>query len=534
MAGFNLLGSLSYTPVDGAGQPYAGALLYVYRAGTTTATASYTTSALSVANPHPVVADGNGRFANVWVDDAAAFDYRVRITDRDGVQIPGADYDNIPRGALTGTLVGQALYPQTAAEQANSVTPTSYLYAPPDIRRYGATGDGTADDATAFSNALLANDYAYVPEAPTAWRLNSTVSVPDNKGIRGEGLGSVIHKGANGAMFSLGRNSFIDDVFIDGKGATYTGVNITIPYTAEFEGYQRISRCRIFDSASYGVEYVSAAKAAGFASKIVDCDMRVRSDAVACVKWGDDPANSHGNRSIINCTSGSGPLVDVSNADNGFIIGNTIGDNGVNPGIIYGTAPQKVICDGNRIASTTKLTIRGGSHTFTNNVCASAVEMASGATGCRISANATAGLITDLSGGNSNEVDIATVSYAPTWTGGSSNPAIGNGTLAGYYTRQGRVIVYTFSLDIGSTTTMGTGEWRFSLPFVNASNQPVVGSAFIFDATGNAYAAIPFAAASGTYATLYVHGSNAVVSGTVPITFATGDLIRATLTYLSA
>lgn len=146
MAGLNLLGSLSYTPVDGSGQPYAGALLYVYRAGTSTAVTSYTTSALSVANTDPVVADGNGRFANVWVSDAVAYDYRVRITTSTGSQI--ADFDNIPRPFATQDAVGRSLYPQSAAEQSAAVTPANYYRPYGDRRRYASLANAIAVSAS--------------------------------------------------------------------------------------------------------------------------------------------------------------------------------------------------------------------------------------------------------------------------------------------------------------------------------------------------------------------------------------------------
>lgn len=169
MAGFNLLGSLSYTPVDGSGQPYAGALLYVFRAGTTTPTASYTTSALSVSNTHPVVADGNGRFANVWVDDETDYDYRVRITTSTGSLL--GDFDNIPRTNLTASKIGQAFYPQTVSELAAGVTPTNFLIRPGNVLRYGAVGDGTTDDLVALNAcarvAANGGEEIYFPEGYT-------------------------------------------------------------------------------------------------------------------------------------------------------------------------------------------------------------------------------------------------------------------------------------------------------------------------------------------------------------------------------
>jgi hypothetical protein len=60
--------------------------------------------------------------------------------------------------ALTQSVIGETLYPRTAAEIAASVTPVNYARGPLiDVRRYGAIGDsGTTDCSTAVANAALA------------------------------------------------------------------------------------------------------------------------------------------------------------------------------------------------------------------------------------------------------------------------------------------------------------------------------------------------------------------------------------------
>jgi hypothetical protein len=52
----------------------------------------------------------------------------------------------------------------TAAETAAGVTPTHYQYRPGDIRRYGAVGDGSTSDYTAWVNAALVGGKITVPE----------------------------------------------------------------------------------------------------------------------------------------------------------------------------------------------------------------------------------------------------------------------------------------------------------------------------------------------------------------------------------
>lgn len=55
-------------------------------------------------------------------------------------------------------------------------------------------------------------------------------------------------------------------------------------------------------------------------------------------------------------------------------------------------------------------------------------------------------------------------SYPVAWTSTGSAPAIGNGYLYGEYARAGKLAYGRISLTLGSTTTIGTGEYRWNLP----------------------------------------------------------------------
>lgn len=62
---------------DANGNILAGAKMYVFEAGTTTPTDCYTSSALSVAHPNPLVADSGGMFDEAFF---AAGTYKIRFT----------------------------------------------------------------------------------------------------------------------------------------------------------------------------------------------------------------------------------------------------------------------------------------------------------------------------------------------------------------------------------------------------------------------------------------------------------------------
>lgn len=55
--------------------------------------------------------------------------------------------------------------------------------------------------------------------------------------------------------------------------------------------------------------------------------------------------------------------------------------------------------------------------------------------------------------------------YTPTWSASTTNPSIGNGQATGRWRYTGpKTIDLHFVLSTGTTTTFGSGEWRFAIP----------------------------------------------------------------------
>ncbi|MFF7210318.1 hypothetical protein ACFZAU_07210 [Streptomyces sp. NPDC008238] len=54
--------------------------------------------------------------------------------------------------------------------------------------------------------------------------------------------------------------------------------------------------------------------------------------------------------------------------------------------------------------------------------------------------------------------------YTPTWTATTTNPTIGDGTIAGRYALVGKTCHFQMTLVHGSTTTNGSGAYTFGLP----------------------------------------------------------------------
>ena len=123
-------------------------------------------------------------------------------------------------------------------------------------------------------------------------------------------------------------------------------------------------------------------------------------------------------------------------------------------------------------------------------------------------------------------VTDAWTSYTPTWLSSGTAPALGNGTISGAYRQSGKLGQLHILLTIGSTSTFGTGIYRFSLPpSWSFTADRCHGVNLITDATGNVHI-------GGTYVPIptalscRIHGlaiASSIPSATVPMTWATGD-----------
>jgi hypothetical protein len=81
--------------------------------------------------------------------------------------------------------------------------------------------------------------------------------------------------------------------------------------------------------------------------------------------------------------------------------------------------------------------------------------------------------------------------FTPTWQSTGTQPVLGNGSIAGRYVRVNKFVSVSMHLVIGSTTTLGTGDYLFSFPVTAVaatSFGPITSSGFLYDnSTTNAY-----------------------------------------------
>lgn len=120
----------------------------------------------------------------------------------------------------------------------------------------------------------------------------------------------------------------------------------------------------------------------------------------------------------------------------------------------------------------------------------------------------------------------AWTTHSPTWTTTGTAPSLGNGTLTARYKQlDANTYLYYVFFEMGSTTTVGTGTWSFSLPVTPITGRNQVLSGHILDTgTDNKLCAARLIGNTTTH-DITPEGGN-VVTNTVPMTWATGDQLH--------
>lgn len=140
------------------------------------------------------------------------------------------------------------------------------------------------------------------------------------------------------------------------------------------------------------------------------------------------------------------------------------------------------------------------------------------------------GIVDNTGGNNSVQVFQQRQVYNPTLSSGGTQPVLGNGTLAGFYCRVGSATFVVITFVIGSTTTLGTGDIRFSLPVAKQDGDVIDGGGVVINHGGAITTACIQIPGAANYATMLRDTSGSVTFNS-PVTFATGDIIRLSFMY---
>jgi hypothetical protein len=136
------------TNIDSSVRVTPGAKAYFYQTLTTTPQDTFTTSALNVAHPHPVVADANGVFPSVYLNPSLTY----KLTLNTSADVLIYTVDPVNDQVLSQLTIGAVLYPQSAAESGITIVNPFENYG--RTSRYGTNAvPGTTDMTTAVQAA---------------------------------------------------------------------------------------------------------------------------------------------------------------------------------------------------------------------------------------------------------------------------------------------------------------------------------------------------------------------------------------------
>lgn len=126
-------------------------------------------------------------------------------------------------------------------------------------------------------------------------------------------------------------------------------------------------------------------------------------------------------------------------------------------------------------------------------------------------------------------------SYTPTWAAATTNPSIGNGSVAGRYIQAGNLIIFSATITAGSTTNFGSGAWTLTAP-VPATALPRIFQGIANDADGGLYPVYGILQADSTTFDLRRNPTTAgsflqAVQAGQPFTWASGDQFNISGTY---
>lgn len=413
-----------------------------------------------------------------------------------------------------------------------------------NVKDFGAVGNGIANDTTAIQDAINTGKSIVFPEG--VYKVTSLTQSTNYQQF--EGLGSVkIDRisGSNPLLFSTGRGAVFNNIRFD--GSTGGSGNCVV---AEGDAVV-FSNCSVWTNTGHALwAKGGGVKITGSIEVYYSAD--ATQAAIAFGKLGTQTLYSQivnvntttsnvgfksydgNNIGIVNCqfktvdlTEGSATITNcriagdyivhrsLNKISNTTIAGDVTLGNGINAISGIGFA-STVSCQS------------GTTVTINPNVRESSIHLnqTPPVGGVTINDNLT-GTANDIA----NDIYIQNKSYTPQWTGSISNPNIGNGSLLGNYARLGRFVFVTIELLIGSTTTFGSGSWRFGLP-TTSSGLSHQGSAVSTDQPGGtAY----IGAATTNYANNFclITTPTGNVGPTIPFTWGTGDIIRLTIQYPS-
>ena len=393
-----------------------------------------------------------------------------------------------------------------------------------NVKDFGALGDGTTDDTAAFLAAIATGAPVWVPNPSTAYRITAKLTLGIGQRMTGASkyLTKLLHD-FNGDFIELLEKSSLDNLYLEGQGATTTGKGLLFTGT---NGNQSVHNCKIinFDGACLDFEYLAGSRLSCINCEIHRYNSATTSDRFAIVIAATVSVAATP-RKFVNLEMEGSCSFDFGGCNGIFVTNSFLGD------LKFTTDSRDVQICTSRIANDVALNLDGHNSSLTGCDVSPQLTLVSGVTefavvGCSLNTPP----VIDNSGNSSNLIYTPEAAYTPTWTASGSAPAIGNGTLTGRYSRQGSSITATINLTLGSTSTLGTGDWRFGLPVTRVNGDVVIAGTGVVNDGGTQYTAAAVIGGNLAYCVL-TRDTSGNMGPFAPLSLTTSDTIRITLTY---
>lgn len=394
----------------------------------------------------------------------------------------------------------------------------------PDVKDYGAVGDGTADDTTAIQNALNAatGGRVYLPQG--SYRITSALTIPGDTKLYGAGRAlAVLRKQFNGNFATLSDGALIEDVGIDLQGATYSGRGLTIA-----GGNQTLRNVNLNNGADACVYFPN-----GTGSRFLG-------DNVQAFRVGSGPGlglyavvyentlQAAGLTTWRDFKSGGAESFYFGGANNCLIMNSALFD------CEWTTNSRDVSIVNCRMAGTVGYTLIGSGSIIGGGVGPDITINAGGV--FNVSPAYTNGQIFDNSGGTAVVVQHKIQTYVPVLKGGGVAVTLGTGgSYQGRYSRSGKLVTVNIRVVWGTGATIPAGQLSVTLPTgaVGADLAQYCVQGSITPTSGIAYPVSGSIAANGSEAVLTVlsGGALVVLNNATPSALGDGTGLYLTFSY---
>jgi hypothetical protein len=518
-----------------------GAKWFFYLTGTTTKESVFTTSALDIAHTNPVVADAAGKFPNIYLDASATYRAVLKSADEATTiyDIDPVNSDVLSQLAAAGgsALIG---FQQSGAGsvartgQAKMRESVSLLDFIPVAEHSAILAGTTTYNATSAIQSAIDTDARDI-NAPAGVYKHGNLSF-NNDYQRIIGYGAQFIRNANGTTTTVsGRGVQFHGVRF--SGGTFTGDNITVtgpecmligcdsketpgrPIKFSNDGGNALILGGIYNTtdataSGYDIEFFDTVPGTSLYSKVIGASTNAAMGGIL--------VNGQGTLRISECQIGKltvsvGGGMFTGNRFNGAVSvqasSNQFANNAFAANVTFGDGAGGNF--GQCAFDSTNMMQSGTTFTISSDVVESAFHLGQLAN------------VTLVINGNNNDIWHNEINYTPALTGAGS-PTLGNGTLAGRVSRNGREWHTRLEFVVGSTTTLGT-SFGFTAPHKAKFNTQ--GIAILSDSGTGSY--IGAASMSSSSSTVNVLAGTAPIGGiltpTAPFTWVTGDSINITI-----